>query len=294
MAGSSFFKNVRKFFGPLAIIIPVLALSGCGEGDGPTSIPGTAATPLPDLPPGFCDAINFEILCGSPLPNNFNGGATTIIDNPDPSGINQSDKVAQMQKFPDEVFGGTRFDPLEVPVDYSAGEVFKVKVWSPRPVRVLFKIEETNNGTLGVAKEVSHSGSGAWEELCFDFTGQTVNTIGLTIIFDNGDLGLADTQPGNWTFYYDDITQASSCAGSGADASIVPDVTLYSPNEAGDPPDLVIPDDYTRSHLSGLSRSSIFLTPTIPPMAKSFRSAAAPVTTRTLPKLVSLVLIPGS
>ena len=50
MAGSSFFKYVRKVFGSLAIIIPVLALSGCGEGDGPIRILGTAATPLP---PGF-------------------------------------------------------------------------------------------------------------------------------------------------------------------------------------------------------------------------------------------------
>ena len=36
-----------------------------------------------------------------------------------------------------------------------------------------------------------------WQDLCFDFTGATVNTIGLTIIFDNGVLGAA--LEGVWT-----------------------------------------------------------------------------------------------
>ena len=75
------------------LIISALVFSGCGEGDGPKSIAGTAATPVPAIPPGFCDAINFEILCEPPTINNFNGGATTVIDNPDMSGINVSEKV---------------------------------------------------------------------------------------------------------------------------------------------------------------------------------------------------------
>ena len=121
MAGLSFFKCVRKVFGSLAIIIPVLALSGCGEGDGPTGITNVAVPPL-NLPPGFCDPINFEIECEPPGIIWFGGGQTIIVENPDKSGINQSDSVGRMQKFGDQVFGGTRLNPVEVPIDFSAGE----------------------------------------------------------------------------------------------------------------------------------------------------------------------------
>jgi hypothetical protein len=231
MAGSSFLNDVRKVFGTLALIIPFLALSGCGEGDGPTSIPNTAIPPL-DLPPGFCDPINFEVECEPPAIIWFGGGQTVVVDNPDKSGINLSDKVARMQKFFDQPFGGTRLNPLEVPVDFSAGEAYKIKVWSESPVPVLFKLEETNDGTLGVARTVEHSGGSAWEELCFDFTGVTpANTIGLTIIFNNDVQGgaIGGVFEGDWTFYYDDITQVESCVDTGPPTGIVPDVKLYDP-----------------------------------------------------------------
>ena len=228
----------------LTLIVSALVLAGCGKGDGPESIAGTPATPLPPIPPGLCDTIGFEVLCAPPAIVNFNGGATTIIDNPDISAANGSEKVAQMQKFADEVFGGTKLELLEA-IDFSSGEFYKVKVWSPRPVTVSFKLEETGNPGGGLTKDVGHTGSGSWEELCFDFTGQTVPppVVALTIIFDLGVLGQAAVDPDNWTFYYDDIEQATSCAGSGGGAMpIDPDSTLYS--TAGNP-DLVIPDDYS-------------------------------------------------
>jgi hypothetical protein len=236
MAGSSFFKCVSKVFGPLAIIIPVLALSGCGEGDGPTGIKNTAVPPL-NLPPGFCDPINFEIECELPAIIWFGGGQTIVVDNPDKSGINQSDGVARMQKFGDQPFGGTRLNPVEVPVNFSAGQAFKMKVWSERPVPVTFKLEEFNDGSGGVEKVASHGGGSVWEELCFDFTtGVPGNpTIGLTIIFDNNVLGAAigGVFAGDWTFYYDDITQVETCSDT-PPTGIVPDESLYDP--AATPP----------------------------------------------------------
>jgi len=207
---------LKRLSRKLTLSISVLFLASCGQGDGPASIAGTPATPLPDLPPGYCDPINFEILCAPPTIVNFNGGATTIIDNPDPTGINDSDKVAQMQKYPDEVFGGTKFE-LDSAIDFGAGEAYTIKVWSPRSVEVLFKLEETGNPGGGFDAVVSHSGGGAWEELCFDFAGQNVPppVTALTIIFDNGTQGAADTDPNNWTFYYDDIEQVASCPDGG-------------------------------------------------------------------------------
>ena len=226
------------------LIISAFVLSGCGEGDGPKSTAGTPATTLPPIPVGLCDAISFEVLCVPPTINNFNGGATTVIDNPDMSGINVSEKVAQMQKFEDEVFGGTKLDLAEA-IDFSNGEFYKVKVWSQRPVTVSFKLEETGNPGGGLTKDVDHSGSSSWEELCFDFTGQTVPppVVALTIIFDLGVLGQAAADPTNWTFYYDDIEQVSSCTGGGGGGGtpIDPDAALFS--TVGDA-DLVIPDDH--------------------------------------------------
>ena len=227
----------------LTLIVTALVLAACGEGDGPDSTAGTPATQLPALPPGFCDNINFETLCPLPGIENFNGGATTVIDNPDMGGINTSEKVAQMQKFADEVFGGTKLNLGEA-IDFSQGEFYKVKVWSPRPVSVSFKLEETGNPGGGLTVDEDHSGGSMWQELCFNFSGQTVPppVTALTIIFDLGVLGQAAVDPDNWTFFYDDITQVSSCAGgSGGGTSIDPDSALYS---TGGDPDLVIPDDY--------------------------------------------------
>src|SRR6056297_250900 len=234
--------TLRRFRN-LATIIPVLFLAAaCSQGDGPESIANEPATPLPPTEPGFCDPINFEVECSDPEIVNFNGGATISVDNPDPTGINTSDRVAQMQKFPDEVFGGTLLN-LDEAVDFSEGESCTVKVWSPRPVTVSFKLEEQGNPAGGLTVDEDHSGSGAWEELCFDFTGQAVPppVVALTIIFDNGTLGQADTDPANWTFYYDDITQVQSCESAVGPGDIQPDAALYAGDAA---PDLVIPDDY--------------------------------------------------
>jgi len=234
--------TIRRFRN-LVMIVPVLALTACGQGDGPDSIVNEPVTPLPPVAPGFCDPINFEIECPDPAIVNFNGGATIIVDNPDKNGINTSDLVARMQKFPDEVFGGTLLELAEA-VDFSEGEFYTMKVWSPRPVPVSFKLEEQGNPAGGFTVVENHSGSGTWEELCFDVTAQAVPTpvLALTIIFDNGVLGEADTNPDDWTFYYDDITQVESCAVGGGGADIQPDAALYS--SSGDP-DLVIPDDYS-------------------------------------------------
>ncbi|MCB9350766.1 MAG: hypothetical protein H6573_25150 [Lewinellaceae bacterium] len=40
--------------------------------------------------------------------SDFGGGVATIIDNPDPSGINTSSKVGKMVKNAGEVFGGSK------------------------------------------------------------------------------------------------------------------------------------------------------------------------------------------
>jgi hypothetical protein len=201
----------------LTCVIPVMFLAGCiGEGDGPQRIPGTPAPPPP--PDGFCDVINFETDCEPFEFTNFAGGTTVIIDNPDKSGLNTTDRVARMQKFDPgngETFGGTKLQ-LDRTVDFSEGQVFTMKVWASRSVPVLFKLE-TDNPFVFQERTRSHSGSRAWEELCFDFTGSTAGLVptDITVIFDLGVIGNAATDPENWTFFYDEITQVASCDGGG-------------------------------------------------------------------------------
>ncbi len=129
----------------------------------------------------------------------FGGGAAQVIANPVVDGNNTSDQVARMLKFNEEPFGGatlTLSSTLAVP----SGSSFTMKVWSPRVVDVLFKLE----GGPDAETTVTHGGSG-WETLTFDFSGISGSFTGITFIFDNGTNGDAGNDPDNWTFYFDDI-----------------------------------------------------------------------------------------
>ncbi|MDG1907761.1 MAG: hypothetical protein P8I81_02725, partial [Pseudomonadales bacterium] len=133
---------------------------------------------------------------------NFEGGVATVIDNPQVVGINTSARVGQMQKFAGATFGGSTLT-LNGEVDFSASSTFTMKVFAPRSVDVLFKLEGLN-----VERTVTHAGSG-WEELSFDFDGDTgAGVTKITFIFDNGTAGDAAGDADNWTFYFDDIALA--------------------------------------------------------------------------------------
>ncbi len=188
-----------------ALLLPVMLLAGCfGTGEGPTPILGT---PAPPPPPVTCNSINFEDGCGPFTFADFAGGVASVVANPAPGGINSSDKVARMQKFAAEVFGGSTLQPPEA-IDFTRGEAFKVKVRATRAVPMLFKFEG-----LDRERTLNYSGGANWQELCFDFTGDTAGNAvtGITIIFDLGVNGAAATDPASWTFYFDEIEQVADC-----------------------------------------------------------------------------------
>jgi hypothetical protein len=169
--------------------------------------------------------------------NDFEGGVATVIANPDPSGINVSAQVAQMQKFTGAAFAGSTL-PLGSAVDFSKGPAFTMKVWSARPVPVTFKLEG-----LGQERVANHSGGSVWQELCFDFTNLTSGpaATGITFIFDNGAVGNAAGDPDNWTFFFDGIEQVSGC-------------TAPPPPPAGDFPTITFDDPavtYTLTDFGG-------------------------------------------
>jgi hypothetical protein len=144
--------------------------------------------------------IDFET--GTYTFTDFDGGATTVIDNAQLSGINTSAKVAQMIKSAGQVWGGSKL-ALSGTIDFTANQVFKMKVFSPRVgVPVLFKLEN-GDGSVFAEKAVPTTVANDWEMLSFDFSGSNSGVFNnLVFIFENGTMGDGSA---NWTFLFDDI-----------------------------------------------------------------------------------------
>jgi hypothetical protein len=137
--------------------------------------------------------------------SDFDGGNTSIINNPQSSGINTSAKVVKMIKNAGQPWGGSFLD-LAAPIDFSTKKTFKMKVFSPRAgAKVLLKVENQTDGNTNFQQEVATTKANAWEELTFDYS--TIDASKsyqkIVIIFDNGTMGDGSA---NFTFLFDDIT----------------------------------------------------------------------------------------
>jgi len=135
---------------------------------------------------------------------NFGGGVATVVNNPNPSGINTSTKVGKMVKGPPEVYGGS-FIELVNPINFSTLRTFKVKVYSPRVgARLLLKVENATNGGINFEREATTTTANTWEDLTFDYStiplGLSYSRI--VLIFD---IGITGDGSANFTYYFDDI-----------------------------------------------------------------------------------------
>ncbi|MDA1067203.1 MAG: hypothetical protein O3C43_11945 [Verrucomicrobia bacterium] len=173
--------------------------------------------------------------------NNFGGAAASRVANPDASGINTSDFVGCAVKSAPEVWAGSTMN-FPGGLDFSESSVFKMKVWSPRAgVPVLFKLEPSGDPAIEVS--VNTTVANAWEELTFDFTGQTDGELnGISFFFDFGAVGDGTE---NFTFYFDDV--ALEGVGGGLDPVVLP-VTFdsgvgYGLTDFGNMAPTVIGDD---------------------------------------------------
>lgn len=159
---------------------------------------GLAYGQAPSLP------IDFESTTVQYTFTDFDGGAASVISNPQISGINTSANVGQMVKNAGQVWGGS-YLTLDAPIDFSVNKIFTMKVYSPRVgARVLLKVENATNGGIFFEKEDTSSVANAWEELTFNFsaidTAQDFQKI--VLIWD---LGVAGDGSPNFTFLFDDI-----------------------------------------------------------------------------------------
>jgi beta-glucanase (GH16 family) len=135
----------------------------------------------------------------------FGGAPTVVIDNPDPSGINTSSKVAEMTKTAGAADFAGAIVTLEEPIDFSISSVFKMKVWSPKAgIIVKFKLENLTDGGIANEKDATTTVTNTWEELTFDFSDTDANTKSLqkiVVFFDFGNFGDGSI------YYFDDIAQ---------------------------------------------------------------------------------------
>jgi len=178
-----------------------------------------------DAPVSAPLAVDFEGDPASYTFDNFGGGESTVIANPDQSGINTSGQVVQMTRTSESDFGGSTL-ALPDGVDWNQGQIFRMKVWSQRSVPVLFKVE----GTPPAEQPGTHDGGSVWQELCFDFTGNNAGApvTGISIFFDLGAVGDVANNPGDWTFYYDDIEQSAEPCPTPAAVDFEGDPASYS------------------------------------------------------------------
>ena len=177
--------------------IRVVALSG---GEATTEVTEEISITDPLFLP-----INFESETLNYTFDNFGGGegaGAPVIDNPDASGVNTSNRVASYTK-PEgsETWAGTTI-ALDEPIDFSSERYVSIDVWSPEAgTDVIFKVENLENADLFVEATATTTVSEGWETLIFDMNDFDPSIeYGRIVLFFNFDV------PGTGeTYYFDNI-----------------------------------------------------------------------------------------
>ena len=122
----------------------------------------------------------------------------TIVDNPDPSGINTSSMVGEWQRSFDPIAHVSAV--LDGKIDFSSHNVFRLKIWSPVACEVLFKLEDKTDHTIAFEVSQYVSITEQWVELIYDFSDAQSGVYDKIVIF------MDFLSSDNNIFYFDDIT----------------------------------------------------------------------------------------
>lgn len=156
--------------------------------------------------------IDFESYSINYAFTDFGGAASSVIDNPDASGINNSSRVGQTVKTAGaETWAGT-FLTLGSPINFSSGKLFKVKVWSPKAGAIVkLKVENMDNGDISYEMDATTTTSNEWEELVYDFSGidESQDYQNIVIFFDFDNVG------DDSNYYFDDIKVGTAAPSGG-------------------------------------------------------------------------------
>ncbi|MCR5862803.1 hypothetical protein LRS05_11935 [Flavobacterium sp. J372] len=134
--------------------------------------------------------------------NNFGGAVGSKVANPHQGTGNPSATVGQLVKNNGaEMWAGIAM-PMAGPIDFSAQQKVKMKIWSPAAGKtILLKFENIGNSAINIERQTTTTVANAWEEITFDFAGiVNSNNYGMVVLFcDFGATG------NGATYYFDDI-----------------------------------------------------------------------------------------
>ncbi|WGK64032.1 hypothetical protein [Croceiramulus getboli] len=157
--------------------------------------------------------------------------AVTLIDNPNPGGINTSATVGQYIDNGLEPFDNLLIDFGE-PIDLSTNAQFNIKVYANAQVPVIAKLE---GGTMAVEKTAQIQQTNTWVELSFNFTeAQGAENTRLVLFFNAG--GTDGTE--NDVYLIDDlrfVPFVDDCEGVEPDLTIISDFDCQQNYAVGAP-----------------------------------------------------------
>ncbi len=134
--------------------------------------------------------------------NDFGNAFTTVVDNPDMSGVNTSGKVSKTEKTNGAETWAGSFIQLPNAIDFSGDKTFRIKTWSPKAgATIRLKVENESDGGIFHEIDATTTTTNAWEELTWDFSGIDTNNSyhKVVIFFDFGNAGDGSI------YYFDDI-----------------------------------------------------------------------------------------
>jgi hypothetical protein len=138
--------------------------------------------------------------------NGFGGGVLSKVVNPDQSAGNPSATVLKGVKSGPEFWAGGYFQ-MSSKVDFSLGKFIRASVWSPKAGgAVTLKLEAPGVDALEVPSGPLVAG---WQEVSWDFS--TLNNANAyTIIAFINDYGTVGDGTAAFTYYYDNLRQATT------------------------------------------------------------------------------------
>ncbi|MHC1778388.1 MAG: T9SS type A sorting domain-containing protein [Lentimicrobium sp.] len=140
--------------------------------------------------------------------------APTAVANPDATGLNTSANVGEWIRSGEQ--WAHVFTELDGKIDFSTGEIFSIKVWSPIACNVLFKLEDKTNGGVFVELSQPVTSVNEWVGLSFNFDGAGSSMYDKIVIF----MDFASTTSN--TFYFDDVEGPEYSGGTVNDPIYLP------------------------------------------------------------------------
>lgn len=157
------------------------------------------------LPQGDCKGVtpdptiidDFECNRNATYVNGWD--SLTVVNNPEPNTVNNSPLVGRYSDPQAEPWATLLID-YQNPMNLTDRNQLHAKIWAPREVQILFKLE----GGESPAKEiwVDVTTPGEWVEYVVDFSDQALNNHKKIAIFFNGGV---EPEPGD-VYYIDDIS----------------------------------------------------------------------------------------